>query len=224
MLEDLGSARCSEARASKTRRRYAACLAVAFSVVWMGSAWKARYPADWLLENALVFLAVPLLVLGWRRSPLSRASYTAVFVFLCLHEIGAHYTYSEVPYDEWVGAISGRTLSEITGWQRNHFDRVVHFLYGALLVLPLREILARANRLEGWWSYALPVAFTMSTSVAYELTEWAAALAFGRDLGMAYLGAQGDVWDGQKDMALASLGAALTMLAAVLWDRDRRQH
>lgn len=180
-----------------------------------------RYPADWWLENALVFIALPLLFWIWHRAPLSRAGWIAVFAFLCLHELGAHYTYSEVPYDQWARKLTGGTVNGLFGWQRNHYDRLVHFLYGALLVVPLRDLIVRATGLRGAWSYVLPVTFTMSTSVLYELIEWAAAEIFGGELGMAYLGTQGDVWDGHRDMALASLGAVMAMACAA-WAHRRR--
>jgi putative membrane protein len=82
------------------------------------------------------------------------------------------------------------------------------------LVLPLRDLIVRGTGLTGGWSFVLPVTFTMSTSLLYELIEWAAAELFGGDLGMAYLGTQGDVWDGHRDMGLASLGAFLAMTVA----------
>lgn len=187
-----------------------------FVAAWAVSAWHPRYPADWWLENALVFAALPLLWLIWRRAPLSRSGWIAVFAFLCLHELGAHYTYSEVPYDTWVRALTGGTINGLFGWQRNHYDRLVHFSYGALLIVPLRDLIVRGTGLTGGWSYVLPVTFTMSTSLLYELIEWAAAATFGGDLGMAYLGTQGDVWDGHRDMGLASLGAVVAMVVAYL--------
>jgi putative membrane protein len=206
----------------RTTRAYALRLAAVFAVIVAISAYRPHYPADWLLENGLVLLTVPALVLAWRRDAFSKPAWSAIFAFLCLHELGAHYTYSEVPYDAWARAVSGQTLNEALGWQRNHYDRLVHFLYGALLVLPLRELLVRRTRIKGAWSYIMPIALIMSTSVIYELIEWGAAEAFGGDLGMAYLGTQGDVWDGHKDMALASLGSVLGMVALGLGARRRR--
>ena len=206
----------SEAVSDDLRRRAAAVPFAVFLVAWGFSAWRPRYPADWWLENWLVLAAMPLLLFIWRRAPLSRAGWIAVFGFLSLHELGAHYTYSEVPYDEWARALTGGTVNELFGWERNHYDRLVHFLYGALLVLPLRDLIMRGTGLTGAWSYVLPVTFTMSTSVLYELIEWAAAEVFGGELGMAYLGTQGDVWDGHRDMGLASLGAFLAMTVAYL--------
>jgi putative membrane protein len=97
------------------------------------------------------------------------------------------------------------------GWERNHFDRSVHFLYGLLLAYPVREVFLRVADVRGFWGYFLPLDLTMSTSMMFELFEWGAAELVGGDLGMAYLGTQGDVWDAHKDMALASLGALIAM-------------
>ncbi len=167
---------------------------------------------DWLLENALVALFVLFLFLTYRRLTLSRISYFLIYVFLSVHLIGAHYTYSLVPYDQWLEAATGRTLSDLLGWERNNFDRVVHFSYGLLLAYPVREMFLRVAALRGFWGYFFPLDVTMSTSMLYELIEWGAAVAFGGELGQAFLGTQGDVWDAHKDMALASTGALIAML------------
>ena len=191
--------------------RYAATLAFVLGVVWL---WLAVDPVDrqtWLLENVLLVVFALALALGYRRFPLSRLSYSLLFVFLCLHSVGAHYTYSLVPYDEWLRSLSGYSVSEVTGWQRNHYDRLVHFCFGALVAYPAREVFVRVAGARGFWGYFLPLVLMMSFSVVYELIEWAAAVVFGGDLGIHYLGTQGDVWDGQRDMALASLGALLAM-------------
>lgn len=194
-----------------SRGGYLLVLAALFAVVWTALAIAPLYRHDWLLENFLAVLFVAALALTWRSFPLSRVSYTLIFVFLCLHEVGAHYTYAEVPYNEWTEALFGRSLNDITGWQRNHFDRLVHFSYGLLLAYPVREVFLRIANVRGFWGYFLPLDITMSTSMVFELFEWAAATFFGGDLGMAYLGTQGDIWDTHKDMALASLGALIAM-------------
>ena len=107
----------------------------------------------------------------------------------------------------------GFSLNEALGFERNHFDRAIHFAYGLLLAYPIREVFIRIATVRGFWGYFLPLDLTMSTSMLFELFEWGAAEFFGGDLGMAYLGTQGDVWDAHKDMALASLGALIAMLA-----------
>ena len=110
------------------------------------------------------------------------------------------------------------------GWERNNYDRVLHFLYGFLFAYPIREIFLRVANVRGFWGYFLPLDLTMSSSMLYELIEWLAVGVFGGELGMAYLGTQGDIWDAHKDMALASLGALLAMSITaavnVKWQRD----
>ena len=204
-------------------RRFAAALLVAFSIVFVALGWSPSYRADWLLENLLVFLLLPLVVFGHRRLPLSKLSYTSIFLFLCLHEVGAHYTYSEVPYDAWCREIFGHELGPLLGWERNHFDRLVHFLFGLLLTYPTREIFLRIANARGFWGYLFPLLVVMSGSLLFELIEWAAALVFGGDLGMAYLGTQGDVWDSHKDSALATLGALIAsgLIATIHASLDR---
>jgi putative membrane protein len=199
-----------------THGRYVAVLAAVFVVLWIALAIDPWYREDWALENALVVFFAVVLVLSYRRLMLSRVSYTLIFLFLCLHEVGAHYTYAEVPYDAWFETIAGTTFNELMGWERNHYDRLVHFLYGLLLAYPVREVFLRVANMRGFWGYFLPLDLTMSTSMMFELFEWAAAESVGGDLGMAYLGTQGDIWDAHKDMALASLGAFIAMAVTAM--------
>jgi len=195
-----------------SHHRYLLVLGVLFALLWTALAIAPWHRADWALENALVVVFVVVVALPYKRLTLSRVSYTLIFLFLCLHEVGSHYTYSEVPYDQWFKALTGTTLNSLVGWERNNFDRVIHFAYGLLLAYPVREVFWRVASARGFWSYFLPLDLTMSTSMIYELVEWAAAEAFGGELGQAYLGTQGDVWDAHKDMALASAGALVAML------------
>ncbi|MGI8605501.1 MAG: DUF2238 domain-containing protein [Verrucomicrobiales bacterium] len=201
---------------NRPSRCYILTLAVIFFGVVIASGVAPWHRNDWLLENALVALGVFALVVIYRKLPLSRVSWTCLFLFLCLHELGAHYTYSEVPYDAWCERLTGRSLSNLLDWERNHFDRGVHFLYGLWLSYPVREIFLSLAKVRGFWSYFFPLDVTISTSALYEVVEWAAAEVFSGDLGQAYVGAQGDVWDAQKDMALAALGAVITMTAAAV--------
>jgi putative membrane protein len=196
-------------------RRYNGTLVVLFAMWWIAWGIAPHDRADWLLENALSVAGVAVLAASARAFPLSRVSYTLIFVFLCLHTVGAHYTYSLVPYAEW--------FPWLGAGERNHYDRFVHFSYGLLLAYPIRELFLRVAGVRGFWGYFLPLDLTMSTSMLYELIEWGAAVFFGGDLGVAYVGTQGDPWDAQKDMALASLGALLAMsLTALINARLRR--
>jgi putative membrane protein len=193
------------------RKTYLGTLAVLLAALWVPLAFHPFDRADWWLENALLFLGVTLLAVSHRVFPLSKVSYTMLFVFFCLHTIGAHYTYAEVPYDEAWRQLTGHSLNEALGWERNNFDRVVHFSYGLLLAYPIREVFLRIANVRGFWGYFLPLDLTMSSSMLFELIEWGAVLVVGGELGQAYLGTQGDEWDAHKDMALASLGALISM-------------
>jgi len=163
---------------------------------------------DWLLEHVVPFALLSTLVCTVRRLRFSNFAYACICGFLLMHEIGAHYTYSLVPYDEWWRALAGRSLHETLGWSRNHYDRLMHFLYGLLMMPAALELFAARAPGRGVWRWLPALAFLWSHSVVYELVEWCAALLFGGDLGIAYLGTQGDVWDAQKDMALALCGSA----------------
>jgi hypothetical protein len=100
-----------------------------------------------------------------------------------------------VPYDDWYRAMTGGSFNELMGWQRNHFDRLVHFCYGLLLVYPIRELFLRVADVKGFWGYFLPFDLALSTSLIFELIEWMVVELVASDLGMTYLGTQGDVWD-----------------------------
>jgi len=195
-----------------SHQKYLLILGVLFLLEWLLLSIEPLDRKDWALENALVIAFILFLAISYKRLPLSRISYTLIFIFLIIHEIGAHYTYAKVPYDAWFNSIFGTGLNDILGWERNNFDRIVHFSYGLLLAYPIRELYFRVADADGFWGYFLPLDFTMSTSMLFELFEWMAAELFGGELGVAYLGTQGDIWDAQKDMAMASLGALIAML------------
>jgi putative membrane protein len=199
-----------------THQRYFFILSLVFFVLFLLLAISPHDRADWALENTLVLVFAITLGLSYKIFPLSRVSYTLIFVFLCLHEIGAHYTYAMVPYDQFFLDTFGFSLNEAMGWQRNHFDRAVHFSYGLLLAYPIKEFYMRIAGATGFWSYFFPLELTMASSMMFELFEWGAAEMFGGDLGVAYLGTQGDIWDAHKDMALASLGALIAMLITLV--------
>jgi putative membrane protein len=207
-----------------TRKVYFTVFISAIVVLWAALAISPNDRSDWLLENVLLFLGAAVLIATRRVLPLSGVSYTLILVFFCLHIIGAHYTYAEVPYDEAFRDLTGNSFNEMIGWKRNNYDRVVHFSYGLLLAYPIRELFLRVANVRGFWGYFLPLDLTMSTSMLYELIEWLSAVYFGGDLGTAFLGSQGDEWDAQKDMALASLGALITMVVTaivnVMYQRD----
>jgi len=182
-----------------------ACLLV-FAAVWVALAFGPVDREDWLLENALTFLAVPVAIAAHRRRPFSNRACIQATLFAILNTVGAHYTYSLVPAGDW--------LRDIAGLERNHYDRLVHFAFGLLMLRPLREF----TRLDdsnlgggtlGW----LALTQVMTGSAVYELIEWAVAAVVDPAAGTAYLGTQGDQWDAQKDMACALVGALVALVA-----------
>jgi putative membrane protein len=157
----------------------------------------------------LVFAALPLLAWGYRTLPFTRGTYACLFVFLVLHAVGAHYTYSETPL--------GFRMQETFGWSRNHYDRLVHFAFGLLLTYPMREIALRVLRVRPLWGWLLPLLAALSMSCAYELVEAWIAWIVSPELGTAYLGTQGDEWDAQRDMTWAFAGAVAALAATAMF-------
>ena len=205
-----------------TKKGYPLLLLLVF---FLFTGWLAIEPLDrhdWLLENVITVIFIATLLFTYRSFPLSLTSYTLIFLFLLLHEVGAHFTYAKVPYNDFFISFLSFDLNNFFGFERNHFDRLVHFLYGFFLVYPIYEIFQRGIGLKGFWCYFFAVDVVMSSSTLFELFEWAAAEIFGGDLGIAYLGTQGDVWDAHKDMALASLGALLIMLTLAWLKRNAK--
>lgn len=185
-----------------------------FLAVWIWSAIKPKYPHDWMLENILVVMFVPVIIFGGRYFKLSELSFALLTVFMISHVIGSHYTFAEVPF--------GYTLQRWMGADRNMYDRLVHFLFGLLVAYPIREIFLRMARVKGFWGYYLPFDVCLSMSATYEIVEWIAASIVNPRAGLAFLGTQGDIWDAQKDILLGAVGAALAMLIIALlnWRYD----
>jgi len=194
--------------------KYKLFLLVSFLATWVWSAVEPLYPDDWLLENYLVFLFVPIVLVSHRYLRLSALSYTSITIFMMLHVVGSHYTYSETPF--------GYILQQMVGAERNMYDRFVHFAYGLLLVYPARELFLYIARSKSFWSYHLPLDAVIASSAVYEIIEWSVAGQVDPAAGFAFLGAQGDIWDAQKDMLAAIVGATatLSLVATVNWRRN----
>jgi putative membrane protein len=194
--------------APSPHRRLLSGLLLWYLVVWIWAAVNPVDRKDWMLENLLALTAVAVLVLTYRRFRFSAVSYCLITVFLTLHVIGAHYTYAEVPFGFW--------LKDAFGLSRNPFDRLVHLSFGLLLVYPVREILVRQARVNGFWSYYLPASAILAQSGLFEVIEAVVAMIVSPELGQLYLGTQGDEWDAQKDMLAAFSGALFTLTASRL--------
>jgi putative membrane protein len=188
--------------------RYHWGLLLAFFGVWAWSAIHPWFPRDYLLENVLVLIFAPIVLFFARYFRLSNLSYLLITLFMILHLVGAHYTYAEVPF--------GYTLQSWLGANRNMYDRLVHFSFGFLMAYPIREVFMRLAKTKGIWSFYLPFDVTLAFSAVYEIFEWLIAVRVDPASGLAFLGSQGDVWDTQKDMLSAGVGAALAMLVIAL--------
>jgi len=170
-----------------------------FIIVWANSFIGTTDVANWMLENLLVFIFLGFLLVTFRKHQFSDLSYLLICVYLCLHVYGSKYTYAENPFGFW--------LQDQFDWSRNHYDRIIHFGFGFLLAYPMREMFLSWLKFPRWVSWLLPIEITLSISAFYELVEWGVADLFFPAQGDAYLGTQGDIWDAQKDVFLAFVGA-----------------
>jgi len=172
-----------------------------FVSVWISTLIGTNDMNNWLLENTLTVIFFLFLLLSFKKYQFSDLSYLLICVYLCLHVYGAKYTYAENPFGYW--------LKDEFHWSRNHYDRIVHFSFGFLLAYPMRELFLKWVKYPNMVAWILPIEITLSVSAFYELIEWAVADVFFPAQGDAYLGTQGDIWDAQKDIFLAFLGAIL---------------
>ena len=186
-----------------------AALSFGFLVVFALSLVKPPYPEFLLLQHIPTTLALILIPIWDRRWPMGRGSLACLVGILVLHLIGARYIYSFVPYDAWLQASAGIRPTELFELTRNHYDRVVHLLFGVLLIWPLREFFQVHRAYSRGSAIVTAVLVVMSASMIYEVVEWIVAITFSPGDAEAYNGQQGDHWDAQKDMALALGGALL---------------
>lgn len=201
------------------RDRYQRVLFLFFLLFFAGSCISPPYQQFLLMQHVPTVLAALLLAYLSNRFVIGRWSFSSIIAFLCLHTLGARYLYSYVPYDVWSEKLLGVSLSEAFGFERNHYDRVVHFSYGLLLAVPVQEFERRYLRLSKVMSSLLAFEFILATSAAYELLEWLVAVVFTPEWADKFLGQQGDIFDGQKDTALATAGAVVSICVVAMTDR-----
>ncbi|SFG50469.1 DUF2238 domain-containing protein [Pontibacter chinhatensis] len=189
---------------------------VLFLVFWAYTGLTTPDMENWLLENTLTLSLLIFLVAFYNIFRFSDTSYTLIFLFLLLHVYGSQYQYEDNPFGEW--------LKGQLGFERNHYDRLVHLGYGLLLTYPMYEALAYGFKLRPFLTYLLPVELVLSSSALYELVEWIVAdwVYGGKEEGMNFLGMQGDIWDAQKDIAMAFAGAVVAMLLTLAFTRQRK--
>lgn len=170
--------------------------------------WSAALPKDpftWLLEVLPVFIGLFILILTYKKFPLTPLLYTLILIHMIILMVGGHYTYAEVPLFDW--------FKEVFDHSRNNYDKVGHFAQGFIPAILAREILIRKSIVQGtkiWLNYII-LSIVLAFSAFYELIEWWVALAIGEDA-EAFLGTQGYMWDTQSDMGYALLGAITALL------------
>ena len=188
---------------------------------WLGAfgavlLWSAIAPKDqftWFLEVRPALIGVAILAATYRRFPLTPMSYLLILIHSIILMVGGHYTYAEVPLFDW--------LAEVTGGERNNYDKVGHFAQGFIPAILAREILARNAVVNGnRWRDFLVVCVVLAISAFYELIEWWVAVAAGAS-SEAFLGTQGYEWDTQSDMAIALAGAITALVLLGRW-HDRQ--
>lgn len=183
----------------------AAVLAV-FAASWIQPLW----PLEQTLHSSLTVIG--LVALWWvdRRWGLGSGAFAAICGFIAIHCIAARWLYSNVPYDAWLQAALHWSPNAAFGWQRNHFDRLIHFLYGVCFTPALLQLARHAwPALRIGQAFTLAVMVVMCSSLAYEWLEWGIALLLSPEAAEAYNGQQGDMWDAHADMLLATVGSLL---------------
>jgi putative membrane protein len=159
---------------------------------------------DWALENLFPVGQLTAVIISYKYFKFTRLSYYMIFFYLFVQSWGGHFTYAEAAPFNWV-----RDYFQL---ERNHYDRVAHFMLGFLLGIPIREILMQVVQASRRWIAFLTGSIVLAIGAFYELIEWWVAVLATPNLGDKFLGTQGDIWDTQWDMFLALAGAVLTIM------------
>ena len=158
--------------------------------------------AVWWAENIPIILLVGMVVWMNRYHRFTPLSYLFMSVLIVLHTIGGHYTFERVPFG---------LVTELFGFERNHYDRMAHFSVG-FYAYPIAEILLKKRSVSAPAVLALfPVFAIFTVAGCYEIFEWIYAISADPGAGIAVLGSQGDIWDAQKDILADGLGSILAV-------------
>jgi putative membrane protein len=191
-----------------SKRELVILLAI-YAVGFTGLAIRPYDRWDWALEN---FFPVSMLIAAiavYPRFKFTRLAYYLLFFYLFVQSYGGHYTYALTPPFNW--------LRDEFHLARNHYDRVAHFMLGFLMAIPIREILLRYVKTSRRWMAFITAAIVLAIGAFYEFIEWWVAVLAWPELGDAFLGTQGDIWDSHWDMFLALVGAGLALALFMKW-------
>ncbi len=160
--------------------------------------------ATWVMEVLPAIVAWPILFAVRDRFRFTELTLALIALHGLILMLGGAYTYARVPLGFW--------LQDFFALGRNPYDKIGHFAQGFVPALIARELLIRVFKIvQPKLVVFLAVSICLAISAAYELIEWAAALALGQGA-HEFLGTQGDEWDTQSDMAMALLGAIVATL------------
>ncbi|MEK6859873.1 MAG: DUF2238 domain-containing protein [Nanoarchaeota archaeon] len=189
----------------RLKKNYPKILLGLYILIWIIAAIAPKYRSVWIDENILPVLFVFLLIFIYKKFRFSNTSYTLIFIFLILHAIGGHYSYSEVPLFD--------LIKQQYGLSRNHYDRIVHFMFGVLFFLPFHEILTKIFKIpDGWRSLTITLFIVLSIKAGFEIIEYGYTAVRNNSLTVTnYLGEQGDPLDSIKDVALGFIGAIISL-------------
>jgi putative membrane protein len=170
------------------------------------------YPHEMYLQHSVTLLVAGILIYVTIKNNLSDKAFLLIASFMIFHIIGARWIYSFTPYDQWIKGLTGFSINNYFGFQRNEYDRLVHFLFGFMMLIPLREICFRRFNCSAREAILLAFLTILSMSMIYEVFEWSISIFLSPEDAEAYNGQQGDYWDAQKDMAMAFCGAFVMIL------------
>jgi putative membrane protein len=180
-------------------------LLVAVLAFWV---WSGIGPHDtrltWVLETFPFMIALPVMLLTYRRFPLTNLTYALIAIHAMILMLGGHYSYAKVPLGFW--------MEDWFGWTRNNYDKIGHFMQGFGPAIYVREIVVRTSPLKpGKWLDVVSIAVPLAFSALYEIIEWLASLSNPSDT-EAFLGTQGYIWDTQTDMFWCLIGSIFALL------------
>ncbi len=188
------------------KENYPKILLVLYIIIWIIAAIHPNYRSVWIDENILPVLFVLLLIFTYKKFRFSNLSYTLIFIFLVLHAIGGHYSYTETPFFD--------LIKQQYGLMRNNYDRFVHFLFGVLFFYPFYEILTEIFKIpKGWRALTISLFIVLSMKAGFEIIEYGYTAVRNNSLTVTnYLGEQRDPLDSIKDVAVGFIGGIISLI------------
>ncbi|MCD4666191.1 DUF2238 domain-containing protein [archaeon] len=196
------------------KNKYPKFLLFVFLIIWILLAINPWYRNVWFYENIPTVIFTLFFVLTYNKFKFSNFSYTLIFIFLVLHTLGSHYSYTHIPLYSFI-----QNLFDLS---RNSYDRIVHFLFGFVFVIPSYEFISRKLKVKKFWAYLLALFAIAALHSYYEVIEMIVIVMTNNEsLWLNYFGTQGDVWDPQKDMFVGFIGSLLAGLILLIKNRRR---